>query len=111
MMTYLLSAVLAVLFVYGLLQARTSKVLAIGMMLACCVGVAFVWFPDLTQRLAHMVGVGRGADLVTYVWIICSLFVSFNLHLELRRERKRFTELVRQIALREHPTVAAPDPA
>lgn len=103
MITYLLSGVLAVLFVYGWLQARTSKVLAAGLMLACCVGITFVWFPDLTQRLAHLVGVGRGVDLVTYIWIICSLFVSFNLHLELRRERKRFTELVRQLALRENP--------
>jgi hypothetical protein len=110
MITYLLTAVLALLFLYGWLQARTSKLLAIGMMLACCVGVTFVWFPDLSQRLAHFVGVGRGADLVTYIWIICSLFVSFNLHLEVRRERKRFTELVRQLALREQPTAAAEAP-
>jgi len=110
MITYLLTAVLAGLFVYGWLQARTSKILAVGMMLACCVGVLFVWFPDLTQRLAHAVGVGRGVDLVTYVWIICSLFVSFNLHLELRRERKRFTELVRQLALRDDAAPLTPTP-
>lgn len=100
MIQILLIGFLAVLFVYGWLQARTSK-MAIGLMLACCVGVVFVWLPDLTQQLAHLVGVGRGADLITYVWIVCSLFVSFNLHLELRRERRRFTELVRQIALRD----------
>ena len=113
MITYLLTAVLVLLFAYGWLQARTSRVLAAGMMLACVVGVTFVWFPDLTQRLAHLVGVGRGADLVTYIWIICSLFVSFNLQLELRRERKRFTELVRQLALRDAaastPATATPD--
>ena len=99
MISYLLTIVLGVLMVYAWLQVHSSKLLSALLALTCMVGLVFVWAPEVTQDLAHAVGVGRGADLITYLWIISSLFVSFNLHLELRRERERFTKLVRQLAL------------
>ena len=34
------------------------------------IGILFVLFPSITDRLAHFVGVGRGADLVTYLFMI-----------------------------------------
>lgn len=101
MISYLLTFVLVIMIVYAWLQVRSSKLLSAILALTCMVGLVFVWAPELTQALAHFVGVGRGADLVTYIWIICTLFISFNLHLELRRERERFTSLVRKLALDE----------
>jgi len=95
----LLTAGLGLLLLYAWLQLRTSRMLFLSMTIICFFGIVLIWNPELSQAVAATVGVGRGVDLVIYVWILVSLFVSFNLHLQIRRERERFTELVRELAL------------
>ncbi len=58
--------------------------------------------PDLTVgRLAHFLGIGRGADLALYGSIIVLLLLVFHLHVAHDRLEKQLTELVRREALRE----------
>ncbi len=99
MISYILSFGLLLLIGYAWIQSRTSKFISASLTLLCCVGIVLVWFPDLAQTIAHSVGVGRGVDLVIYLWIFSSLFLSFNLHFQLRRERENFTRLVRSLAI------------
>jgi len=53
------------------------------------------------------VGVGRGADLMIYVWVLASLMLILVLHLKLVALGRRFTELARAIAI----AGATPPPA
>ena len=76
------------------------------------VTLAFVLFaiiaivaPSLTAHLAHLVGVGRGADLLLYALVIAFLAqVLSSFRRDARRERQ-ITHLARRIALN-----TAPDP-
>jgi small membrane protein len=63
------------------------------------IGFYFVWIPSHATRVAELVGIGRGADLVLYVWVCISLVVLLNLHLKLRTQHELLTQLARSIAL------------
>lgn len=64
------------------------------------VGLAsfFVVFPDTTNAIAHLMGVGRGADLVTYVVEVTLLFVAIHYYTKFVEVREQITILVREIA-------------
>jgi hypothetical protein len=62
-------------------------------------GVAFVIQPELTNRLAHMVGVGRGADLVLYALFPASVSLFLHLYRRHRRLEEKLTSLARAVAL------------
>jgi len=53
-----------------------------------------------TNELAGWMGVGRGADLVFYCWIVISLIVSVNLYFKIQSLQEVATELTRELALR-----------
>ena len=93
-----LSLGLALILMYAVSQRRFSR-LSHGMALLSLVGVYFVWFPDQTTVLANIVGVGRGADLLMYCWIVLSLLIITSLHLQQRRQLELITELARFLAL------------
>ena len=46
-------------------------------------------------------GIGRGADLVLYVWIIASLAMILVLIINLRRANASITKLTRELAILE----------
>jgi hypothetical protein len=63
------------------------------------IGLIFVWIPDLTNAIARLVGVGRGADLIMYIWIVLNLLFILRLHIKMREQSEALTQLARQIAL------------
>jgi small membrane protein len=93
-----------------LLMRRSITLTAIG-----AGGLAIV-FPEGLTRVAHAVGVGRGADLLLYALCVAFLFVSIALYLRLKELDDRFVELARRHALLaawsgEHPAeVRVADP-
>jgi small membrane protein len=66
-------------------------------LLAC--GGAAVVFPDLTQRVADAVGVGRGADLVTYLVEVGTLFVLLHYFTKFVELERKLTDAVRELAI------------
>ena len=94
-----LSFMLAGILVYAWTEYARSPVIALAALLAACGGLYFVWFPTHATRLAEAVGVGRGVDLIIYVWVVISLLVVFNLHLKLRSHMELITGLAREIAI------------
>ena len=62
-------------------------------------GIVFVLFPDITNRIAHWLGVGRGADLIFYTSIILFWFVILKLYARIRRLEQTVTALVRKDAI------------
>jgi small membrane protein len=66
------------------------------------VGIVFVIAPNLSTRIANMIGIGRGADLVVYAFIMFSLFQLVSTSAALREMDRKMTVLVRENAIR-HP--------
>ena len=63
---------------------------------AMCIAVIF---PDTTNTVAHMVGVGRGADLLLYALTIAFIGYVLNNYLHQQKERDTLYRLARKIAL------------
>jgi len=62
-------------------------------------GVVLVIWPDLATAAANAIGIGRGSDLLLYVFIIGFLFGFVNVSSGLRRAERQITEIVRAIAI------------
>lgn len=65
------------------------------------VAVVF-WWPELTSRVADILHIGRGADVVTYSAIIILLYAVFRLFVRMDSLDRSITTLTREIALRDH---------
>jgi hypothetical protein len=97
----ILTLLLFVVLAYALTAARQAKLLALLFVLLSTTGAYFVWFPSDANRLANAVGVGRGADLVLYLWVIVSFLAIINLHLKLKSQLGMLTKIARALALYE----------
>ena len=64
------------------------------------VGIVF-WSPDIASRLALSVGIGRGADLVTYSAIIVLVYLVYRVFIRLERVEHALTQLTRAVTLRD----------
>lgn len=65
--------------------------------------IALVWNPSVTNILAAVLGVGRGADAMFYVAIILLFFVIFKLYGRIETLEHKLSELVKAIALKGLP--------
>ena len=63
--------------------------------------LVFIFLPDLTNTIAHKLGVGRGADLIFYLSIVIFWFVIIKLYVRVRKLEKIVTDVVRKDALNE----------
>jgi hypothetical protein len=95
----ILSAGLFACLFYVLSLGRSSRPMRAGLLAIVLIGFLFVWMPDITNRIAALVGVGRGADLVMYVWIVLNLLLIIRLHIKLREQSEAVTQLARWISL------------
>lgn len=97
----LLSASLAIVVVYSLTQARKSPLVGLLASITALVGMGMVWLPETATSIAHALGIGRGADLLFYCWVIITFVLLLNLHFKLRRHNDQLTVLVRELAIAE----------
>jgi len=93
------SILLASVMVYAWTEYRRAPVIAVLALLAAIAGLYFVWLPTHATRLAALVGIGRGVDLIMYIWVVISLILLLNLHLKLRSQAELITILMREIAV------------
>jgi small membrane protein len=63
--------------------------------------IAAVVSPDLVTAVAEALGVGRGADLLLYAFIVAFLFVTVNVYVRFKDVDARYTELARRVAIDE----------
>ncbi len=95
----LLTVVLSGLLVYALLQRGQFPVVARLLPFICLAGIYLAWFPDSTSGVANWLGVGRGVDLMLYVWLMVSGMLILVLHLKLVQQDRKLTELARAMAI------------
>lgn len=82
-------------------------------LLLVAAGVVAVISPDLTNQVAHVAGVGRGADLVTYLSIVSVFFVLLHYYTKFVDVQRQLTAVVRELAIlrAELESTASPPPA
>jgi len=88
-------------FSYVFVQSGTLRLIKITTTVVIVFGIYFVWFPAHATVIARVLGVGRGADLLMYCWIMVTFIVLLNLHLKLRAAHIMLTKLARHTAKRE----------
>jgi hypothetical protein len=74
----------------------------VSILLVLATGMFLVWAPETTNQLANILGVGRGADLILYLWVVITLALMLVLYLKILRLGRRVTQLTRALAL-AHP--------
>lgn len=97
----ILTALFALLLASGLAMARRDRMLGLVLAATSAAAVVPVWAPQVATDLANLLGVGRGTDLLLYLWFTISALLILALYLRLMRLQDRMTELVRALALRD----------
>ncbi len=62
-------------------------------------GAWAVLFPEETDVIANAVGVGRGVDLITYIFEVSALFVLIHYYTKFVELQKQITDLTREMAI------------
>ena len=70
----------------------------IGIWLVAALAIAM---PEITQWIAHALGIARGADLVHYLSILAFMATAFHLYAKNFALEQQVTELIRGQAIRE----------
>lgn len=63
--------------------------------------VTAILVPQLTTNIANMIGVGRGTDLVIYLFIVTSIFSFILMRTRLAMMEESLTKVVRHLAISE----------
>ena len=84
---------------YGWSHLRRIRFVSIGMILASGFAMFLVWDPAVTTVVANALGIGRGADLVMYFFLVFVVFQLVLLHVKLRTQMTLLTELARRVAI------------
>lgn len=99
----LVLAVVAVLFLFvrssGAVYVQASK--RIALVLFAIANIYAVMRPDDLTAVAHVLGVGRGTDLVLYALVVAFMAGMFSFYQRFRVVDRRYTELARTVAIRE----------
>lgn len=61
----------------------------------------FVWWPKVSDYLAHRIGIGRGVDALVYLSIVGLFFGMFRLYVKMEFMEHELTGLVRAMALKK----------
>jgi hypothetical protein len=91
-----------VLFVFYILRVRSELFDRLVYLVGAAAGILLVLDPELSTRVANLLGIGRGADLIFYLAIIVSLFYAVGTRSRIRRIEQKLTQVVREQAI-ENP--------
>lgn len=79
-------------------RGQTRVIYLLGAIIWLAASVAILK-PELTIKIAGILGIGRGADLVLYLLVIAFLISVFYLYQRLQRVEANITEIVRLLAI------------
>ena len=86
---------------------RTQAVRRLGLVGFAAFAVWSILFPSVWNSIAHLVGVGRGTDVVLYALVLAFLSFTLTSYMRFRELENRYTRLARRIALDEARPVSA----
>lgn len=97
-------SLLGVLLVYDcltLLRRRSSRKVRLARCTVWAGAMVAIADPMLPQTVAGWLGIGRGTDLVLYLFVLAFLLVSFGFYARYLRLQRQLTEVVRHLAIQE----------
>jgi len=97
--SFILSAMMLATLGAGLALRRRAPAIGLAIALAATAGLYFIWVPEHLTMFAEAVGVGRGTDLLLYLWVSLTMLAFAGLVLELRHLQRQLTLLAREQAL------------
>jgi hypothetical protein len=83
----------------GFLRHRSRWGTRLLRVLLWAAAIVAILHPDITQAVAHAIGIGRGADLVLYLFVLAFLATSFIFYSRYIRLQRQLTEVVRHLAI------------
>ena len=99
----ILIGVLAIIAVFAYVRRKKAPLVALFVLTLSSVGVVFVLYPPLTQSIAAAAGIGRGVDLITYLFMAIMLMIILDIYLRLLASMEMLTLIVRRLSLLEAP--------
>ena len=107
---YILCGALILLIFTYIVRLRSYKIDRIIIIFIILAGIIFVLFPDLTMDIAHILGVGRGADLVLYFCVVGFAFCIIILYAKQRRFEELLVSILRKDAIQNAKEPDQKDP-
>ena len=92
---------LLLIFVIYIIKFKSATYDRLFMVIIGITGVVLVLFPDLSSAVASFFNIGRGTDLVFYLWIMFSLFKFLRYEARINELHRQVTEINRYISLHE----------
>ena len=97
-----LAALLGLLWAISRFRKRQVPAWAAGLWILFWLAVGIVaWVPEITSRLADLLGIGRGADVVVYSSIVVIIALLFRVSIRLEQLDRAITTVTRELALRD----------
>ena len=93
--------IISILVAFFVFMMAYRKILGwlMGPLTVCILlGILFTLKPEVTDHIAKLIGVRRGADLIIYLYILGTNFVILILFIKIRDLRRQITELTRCLA-------------
>lgn len=95
--------IVALAIVVAVLSSRQSHVARawkkIALVLLAGTMVVAVLFPDITNKIANFVGIGRGADLLLYLTVLAFIGYVLNAYVHRQRDKDVLYRLARKVAI------------
>ncbi len=95
----ILLVALIILFISYFRWFRNAALDKILIALIFLAGVSFVLVPDWTTKIAELLGVGRGADLLMYLSIVSFSYIVLVLYSKIKKLETQLSEMVRRQAM------------
>lgn len=92
---------LLAIIILALLKLKKQAFLLLFLIAISLIGILFITFPSITNTLAKSVGIGRGADLVSYIFILFFLVYGVFLYTKIKKIEENQTELVRKFSIQQ----------
>lgn len=105
----ILSVLLLGILFFVLIQHHTGRFLRPAVTVVVAVGIFFTWVPEFSNRAANYLGIGRGADLIFYIWIVLSMLALASLYITFNKQERQITHLTRALALHHAQEKIAPE--
>ena len=96
----ILFVIILIVSIIYITRVRNFLIDRVILALLMLIGILFVIFPNFTSVIANAIGIGRGADLIFYLFIFSTLFIFFYLLSKMNKLNRDFTEFVRKDAIR-----------
>lgn len=99
----ILFTVIAVLALVRIVRRGSARHLSLPLTVVAVVVwisvLVFTWVPTLLDRVAQLVGVGRGVDTAVYFSVLLLLYLVFRIFVRLEYMEDQLTRLTREDAL------------